>query len=86
MLAVIVKRLEELEAILVERMGGFPVMYVPSTLIDKAGAASVSGAVANPDNAAALSAFTMYKNIVTGVRVNDQMGAILPSDPYVRPC
>jgi hypothetical protein len=77
-----VKRLEELEAIMVERMGGFPVMYVPSALIDKAGAATSPGQPVNPDVAAAQATYQMYKNIVTGVRINDQMGCVLPSDPW----
>jgi len=73
-----VKRLEELESILFERMGGFPVLYVPSDLIDKA--ASTNSA--DPDVAAAQRAFTMYKQAISRVRIDEQMGALLPSDPY----
>lgn len=65
-----VKRLEELEAILFERLSGLPVLYVPNSLIEST----------NPTAVAALAA---YKNLVTNVRINEQMGAILPSDPYV---
>jgi len=69
-----VKRLEELEAILFERMSGFPVMYVPNQLLEKALAA-------NPDPAA-LQALAAYKKLVTNVRIDEQMGAVLPSDCY----
>lgn len=69
-----VKRLEELEAILFERMAGFPVMYVPSSLMEKATAQ-------NPDPGA-VQALAAYKKIVTNARIDEQMGAILPSDVY----
>jgi hypothetical protein len=69
-----IKRLEELEAILFERMSGFPVMYVPNALMEKA-------LSANPD-AAAVQALAAYKKLVTNVRIDEQMGAILPSDTY----
>lgn len=67
-----VKRLEELEAILFERMSGFPVMSVPNSLLEQAGS--------NPAAAATLAA---YKNLVTNVRINEQMGALIPSDTYM---
>ena len=67
------KRLEEQEAILIERMNGFPVMYVPTMLLDQA-ASNVSGAMSTLDQ---------YKKITTNIRVDEQMGAILPSDTYV---
>ena len=73
-----VKRLEELEAILFERMGGFPCLYLPSALIDKAASTNTS----DPDVQAAQRAFTMYKNAITRVRVEEQMGLLLPSDPF----
>jgi len=66
-----VKRLEELEAILFERMSGFPVMSVPNQLLEQA--------ASNPQAAATLAA---YKNLVTNVRINEQMGALIPSDTY----
>jgi hypothetical protein len=69
-----VKRLEELESILFERMGGFPVMYVPSELMSAA-----TGATPDPK---AIAALTMYKKLVTNMRVDEQMGAVLPSDTY----
>ena len=66
-----VKRLEELEAIMFERMNGFPVLYVPNELME--------ASRANPNAATTLAA---YKNLVTNIRINEQMGAILPSDTY----
>ena len=76
----LIKRLEELEAILFERMGGFPVMYVPSQLIDRAFAVDSNGKATDPQAALALA---KYKQIVTNIRVDEQMGVVLPSDPYV---
>lgn len=70
------KRLEEMEAILFERMAGFPVMYVPAQLMSDA----MSGT--GPQAAAASMALRMYKDIVTNARVNEQMGIVLPSDTY----
>jgi hypothetical protein len=67
-----------MEAILIERMSGFPVVYVPSSLIDGA-TATANG---QPSNPAAVQALEAYKKLVTSTRVNDQMGAILPSDTY----
>ena len=68
-----VKRLEELEAIMFERMSGFPVLYIPNELLEQA----QSGG-----NVAATAALNAYKQMVTNVRINEQMGALLPSDPY----
>lgn len=73
------KRLEEMEAILFERMSGFPVVYVPSSLIESASAIDGSGKSTNPQ---AFQALQAYKKLVTNVRVDEQMGAILPSDVY----
>lgn len=70
------KRLEEMEAILFERMAGFPVMYVPSQLMETA----INGTGAAQAQAA--QSLRMYKNIVTNARVDEQMGAVLPSDTY----
>lgn len=70
------KRLEEQEAILIERLNGFPVMYVPSKLMDEAQGTGPQAAVAQ-------NALAQYKKIVTNVRVDEQMGAVLPSDVYV---
>jgi hypothetical protein len=65
-----------MESILFERMAGFPVMYVPSQLMDTA----VNGT--GKDAAQAAQALRMYKNIVTNARIDEQMGAVLPSDTY----
>jgi hypothetical protein len=67
-----IKRLEELEAILFERMGGFPVVTVPASLMEKA----------QTGDSLAVQAMAMYKKLVTSVRIDEQMGAILPSDTY----
>ena len=67
------KRLEEQEAILIERMNGFPVMYVPSKLLEQA-AQGIPGSV---------STLAEYKKITTNIRVDEQMGAVLPSDVYI---
>jgi hypothetical protein len=64
------KRMEELEAILFERMGGIPVVYLPKELLDLA---------ANGDPSASAQVET-WKKIVTNVRVDEQMGMVLPSD------
>lgn len=69
------KRLEEIESIIFERMAGFPVMYVPSELMEQA-------AGSGPDQAKAAQALRMYKNIVTNARVDEQMGVVLPSNTY----
>lgn len=76
------KRLQEQEAIMVERFNGFPVLYVPSTLIDQA---SATGGQGQPLNTAAFQALQQYKKIVTNIRIDEQMGAVLPSDTYIDP-
>lgn len=73
-----VKRLEEQEAILIERMNGFPIVYVPTALIERS-------LGTGPQAAVAAQALAAYKKIVTNVRVDEQMGAILPSDVYIGP-
>lgn len=67
-----IKRLEEMESILFERMSGFPVLYVPAQVMNEATAG----------NTKAIQTLNMCKNIVTNARVNEQMGAVLPSDTY----
>lgn len=64
------KRMEELESILFERMGGIPVVYLPKELLDNA---------ANGDGNAIAQVET-WKRIVTNVRVDEQMGLVMPSD------
>lgn len=71
-----IKRLEELEAILFERMAGFPIMYVPNKLLE---AATAIGAGFDANAAATLAYF---KKMVTNIRIDEQMGAIIPSDVY----
>lgn len=68
-----VKRMEEQEAIWFERMSGFPVMSIPAALLT---------AAANGD-AAALAAVNNYKKIISNVRIDEQMGLIKPSDPWM---
>jgi hypothetical protein len=75
------KRLEEMEAILIERMSGVPVLYIPTSLLDAA-APPAAGQPANPQQSLAMQTLQGYKNMVTGVRVNEQMGMLLPSDPF----
>lgn len=66
-----VKRMEEMESVLFERMAGFPVIYAPMQLLD--------AAKTDPNSAATLLAL---KSIVTNARINEQMGIVLPSDTY----
>jgi hypothetical protein len=67
-----IKRLEEQEAILFERMSGLPVMRVPNALLE----AAASG------DATANTALTAYKKLVANVRIDEQMGLLIPSDTY----
>lgn len=67
-----VKRMQEQEAIVGERMGGVPVLYVPSYVFENA----ASG------DAKAIQALNTYKQIATNVRIDEQMGIVLPSDPW----
>lgn len=69
-----IKRLEEQEAILFERLSGLPVVRVPNTLLELA-----TGANADPNAVTALEA---WKKLVTNVRIDEQMGVLLPSDTY----
>jgi len=65
------KRLEEIEAIGLERdLNGYPVMQVPPALLRPA-------ADLTADQASALAA---VKAFVTGIRVDDRMGGLLPSE------
>lgn len=74
-----IKRLEELEAVSIERMNGFPVIYTPSSLIEQAMAVGADGQPTDPQAAAAYAA---YKKIATNIRVDEQMGLVLPSDVF----
>jgi len=64
------KRLEEMEAIVYERMGGIPTMYIPNQIMEAAAAGDANAAMK-------LQAF---KNMTTNVRVDEQMGLVLPAD------
>lgn len=65
-------RLEEQEAIALERMSGTPEYRVPNALME--------AAAANDPNAMAVLA--QFKKIVTNIKVDEQMGLITPSDTY----
>jgi hypothetical protein len=67
------KRLEEQEAISLERMSGTPELRVPNELLEAASAG----------DATALAVLEQYKRIVTNIKVDEQMGLILPSDTWV---
>lgn len=67
-----VKRLQEQEAILFERLSGLPVMTVPNALLE----AAASG------DGQAISALNAYKKLVSNVRIDEQMGVLIPSDTY----
>lgn len=66
------KRMEELEAVLFERLGGLPLVRVPSALLE---------AARNADTEA-VAALDMYKRLARDVRLDDQMGLVIPSDVY----
>ena len=69
------KRIEEEEAILFERMNGIPVIYLPHDLLELAQTNSAAG-----NQAAATVEY--YRKMVTNVRIDEQMGIILPSNTY----
>ena len=69
------KRIEELEAIQIERFGGLPVLYLPAELLE---------AAANNDPVAA-GVVSGYKKIVRNIRLDEQMGLMLPSNTYNGP-
>lgn len=63
------KRLEEIEAIGIERdMAGLPVAYVPSELLD---------ASATPGQKGLLESI---KNLVRSIKINEQMGVVFPQE------
>jgi hypothetical protein len=67
-----IKRLEELEAIMIERFGGLPVLTMPSQMLE----------AANSGDAVATQIVNEYKRMVRNVRIDEQMGLIIPSDVY----
>lgn len=72
------KRIEEQESILFERMNGVPVIKVPSQLMDTAKGTSAEAA-------AAQQAIEMFKKIATNLRIDEQMGVVMPSDTFNGP-
>lgn len=70
-----IKRLEEMESVALERFSGLPVMTVPSQLLEQAAAG----------NANASAALAAYKKLVTNVRIDEQMGILIPSDTFMGP-
>src|SRR6266436_560373 len=66
------KRLQEQEAILFERLGGVPVIYIPGQILQ----------LASTGDANALAQVNMYKRIAVNLRTDEQMGLVLPSDTY----
>lgn len=70
-----VKRIEEQEAILYERLNGLPVIKVPASLMEQARAGDVN----------AVAAMNEFKNIAVNLRIDEQMGVILPSDTFEGP-
>jgi hypothetical protein len=67
-----VKRLEEGEAIYIERMSGNVVVRVPTALLEQAAGGDVK----------ALAALNVYKQIAVNSRRDEQMGLLLPSDTF----
>ena len=67
------KRLEEQEAVYLERMSGMPEYRVPNVLL-------LQAAEGDPKAVAALAEF---KKIVTNARIDEQMGLITPSDTFI---
>lgn len=67
-----VKRLEEQEAIALERMSGTPEYRVPAQLL--------KDAAAGDDKA--IASLNAFKNIVCNIRIDEQMGLVTPSDTF----
>lgn len=67
-----IKRIEEQEAIIFERMNGVPIIRVPNALIEQAKAGV----------AEAVSTLNAYKNIAVNLRINEQAGLVLSSAVY----
>ena len=69
------KRIEEQEAIMFERLNGIPVITMPSAVLD----AAASG------DPKAMAVVQMYQKVAINLRVDEQMGVTLPSDPWMGP-
>ena len=66
------KRMQEQEAILAERLGGVPVIYIPSSLLE----------AASRGDARSAAVVEEYRRIARNVRIDEQMGLVLPSDMW----
>ena len=73
-----IKRLEEGEAILFERMSGIPVVKLPNQLFE---AAKGTGPFAGQ----AAAVLAEWKKNVRNLRIDEQMGLVIPSDPFPNP-
>lgn len=67
-----IKRIEEQEAILFERLNGIPVIKIPAELL----------ASAQAGDANAIATVNAYKAMARNVRIDEQMGIVIPSDTY----
>lgn len=66
----LLKNIQEIEAIAIEReLNGLPVVYVPNALLTATDSTS-------------MAAVEAYKKMVRDIKLNEQGGAVLPSDPY----
>jgi len=70
-----IKRMEEQEAILYERLNGIPVIKVPSSLTEQALLGNVQAA----------AAMNQFKAMAVNLRIDEQMGLVLPSDMFEGP-
>lgn len=66
------KRLEEQEAIMLERLNGLPIVRVPQSVI----------AAASAGDPQAVAAMNNWKKIAVNVRIDEQMGLVMPSDTW----
>jgi hypothetical protein len=67
-----VKRLQEQEAIMFERLGGLPLLKVPMALLE----------AVNVGDTDAMRTYDSIKKLVNNIRIDEQMGVIMPSDHY----
>jgi len=67
-----IKRLEEQEAIYLERLNGFPVLRLPSDLLK----------AASEGHAESVSTVSSWKKIAQNIRVDEQMCLLIPSNTY----
>lgn len=67
-----VKRMEEQEAIMYERLSGVPVLKVPTSVM-------MAAKAGDPQSVALLNEI---KAAAINIRIDEQMGIVLPSDPF----